>query len=98
MLPIHQVSFDKKAPRLCEEAKVDIQAVAKWFGEELFTYIRVFGITAPPHVLPWYAPDKLLAREISYQIASKGVTRSLKESKKIYLAHFSTLVWCLLLK
>jgi len=62
MLPIHQAAFDKKAPRLSEEANIDIQPLARWVGEELFTYIRVFGSTAPPHVLLWYVPDKLLAR------------------------------------
>ncbi len=36
----------------------------RWFGEELFMYIRVFGIIASPHVLPFYVPDKLMAREI----------------------------------
>lgn len=76
---LHQVVFDKKAPRLSKEYKVNIQPVVKWFGDELFTYIRVFGSTSTPHVLPWYFLDKLLAREISYQTVSKGVTRYLRE-------------------
>ncbi len=62
MLPIYQAVFDKKAPRLSEEAKADIQPLVRWFGEELFTFIIFFGSTAPPHVLPWYAPDRFLAR------------------------------------
>lgn len=48
----------------------------------MFTYIRVFGSTATPHVLPWYVSDKVLAKEIAYQIVTKGVTKSLKDSKK----------------
>ena len=50
--------------------------------EERFTYIRVFGSITDPHVLPLYIPDKLLAREVAYQIVEKGMSRNLKESKK----------------
>ena len=57
-------------------------AVASWFGEEKFTYIRVFGSQAKPHVLPLYIPDKLLAREVAYQISAEGVTQTLKRAKK----------------
>ena len=35
-----------------------------------------------PHVLPLYILDKLLAREIAYQITETGMSRNLKESKK----------------
>jgi len=80
MLHIYQAIFNKKAPRLSEEARADIQPVVRWFGEELLTYIRVFGST----LLHMYfcVPHKLLAREIAYQIVTKDVTKSLKESKK----------------
>lgn len=63
--------------------------MARWFGEELFIYIRVFRSTTPPHVLLWYVPNKLLAIEIAYQIVSKGVTWSLKESNKSLYPTFS---------
>lgn len=80
MLPIHKVVFDKTTPRFSQEAEVDTLLVTKWFGEEKFTYIRVFGSIASSHVLPFYVPDKLLAREIAYQTAREGgLTRGLKE-------------------
>ena len=41
--------------------------------------LRNFGT---PHVLPLYVPDKLLAREISYQTLVDGLTKTLKEAKK----------------
>ena len=75
MLPIHYSIFDKPAPKISEQAGVDLTAVASWFGEEKFTYIRVFGSQARPHVLPLYIPDKLLAREVAYQINVDGVTQ-----------------------
>ena len=75
--------YDKYAPRFSPEAEVDILPVARWFGEELFTYVRVFGSFASPHVLPFYVPDKLITREISYQTCREGgLKKGLKDKKK----------------
>lgn len=82
MVPIYYSIYDKPIPRISYEASFDLPAVASWFGEEFFSYIRVFGSQARPHVLPLYIPDKLLAREISYQIMAESVTQTLKEEKK----------------
>lgn len=62
ILPMHQMIFNKKAPRVSEEANVDIIPVARSFVEEKLTYIRVFGSHGSPHVLPYYVPDKLIAK------------------------------------
>jgi len=63
--------------------------MARWFGEETFTYIRVFGSITSLHVLPYYFPDKLMAREIAYQISSEGgLRKTLKEVKKYILPTF----------
>ena len=72
MLPLYRVLYNKDATRLSPEAKVDILPIARWFGEELFTYVRVFGSFASPHVLPLYVLDKLIAREITYQTFGDG--------------------------
>lgn len=83
MLPIHKQIYNRNAPRISKEGEVDILSVARWFGEETFTYIRVFGSITSPHVLPYYALDKLMAREIAYQTASEGgLSKGLKEAKK----------------
>jgi len=82
MLPIYQTIFNKKAPGLSKEAKIDILSVARWFGEELFTYIRGFWSITTRHVLPYYVLDKLLAREIAYQTVGDAITKTLKEKKK----------------
>ena len=63
--------------------------VARWFEEELFTYVRVFGSLASPHVLPLCVPDKLLAREIAYQTCGKGgMSKDLKDKKKAIWPQF----------
>ena len=82
MLPLYKMLYDKDAPRFSPEAEVDILPVVRWFGEELFTYVRVFGSLASPHVLHLYVPDKLMAREISYQTCGEGgLTKDMKEKK-----------------
>jgi len=55
----------------------------------LFTYVRVYGSLATPHVLPWYVPNKLLAGDFSYQTVGDGLTKTLKESKKPLCPSFS---------
>ena len=82
MLPIHHIIFNEKSPRISKEASTDILPVSRWFAEENFTYIRVFGSYSSPHFLPYYVPDKLLAREISYQILVSGISKQLKDAKK----------------
>ena len=83
MLPLYKMLYDKDPPRCSPAVEVDILPIARWFGEEFFTYVRVFGSTAPPHVLPLYIPDKLLAREISYQTCGEGgLTKYLKDKNK----------------
>ena len=82
MLPIYYAIFYKPAPRISEEAGIDLTAVGNWFGEEKFTHIRLFGSLTKPHVLPVYVPDKLLARELAYQITIEGTSKTLRNSKK----------------
>ena len=62
MVHLFQAVFNEKAPRLSKEAQADFSSIGKWFGEELFTYVKVFRSLAQPHVLPLYVLDKLLAR------------------------------------
>lgn len=76
MLPIYKSIFDKIDPGLSKEAKIDNFPVARWFGEETFTYIRVFGSIAAPNVLPYYVTNKLLEREIVYQAIGDGLTKA----------------------
>lgn len=74
MLPIYYSIFDKPIPKVSYQASFDLTAVGSWFGEERFTCVRVFGSQANPHVLPLYILDKLLAREIAYQITAESTT------------------------
>ena len=82
VLPLHQIIFNKKGPRFSQEAATDLFTVGKYFIEEWFTCIKVFGSTTDPHVLPLYVSNKLLAREIAYHTVGKGLNKVLKDDKK----------------
>lgn len=89
MLPIYKMLYNRDDPRFSLEAEVDILSVARWFGEEFFTYIRVFGSIGSPHVLPFYVLDELMAREIAYQTCGMGgMSKVLKDSKKAIWPQF----------
>jgi len=62
-----------------EEAMSDLRKVENWFGEELFTYIRVWGSLSHPHVLTLFIPDKLVSRKVSYRAMEYGITKVLRE-------------------
>ena len=83
LIPIYQIIFGCFPPRLSNKAKIDLSSIRDWFGEEKFTYIRIFGSIFQPHILPLYVPDKLLAQEISYQLTVEGMSRILKSNKKL---------------
>jgi hypothetical protein len=48
-------------------AKKMISKVGHWYLDERATYIRVFGATRAPHILPAHVPDQFVIREICYQ-------------------------------
>ena len=91
MLPIHQEVFSSKALRLNVEANRDVRPLGKWFWEENFTDIWFFDSLAHPHVLPLFFPDNLLAKEISSQTVGHGLTKVLKDAKKIIRPRFPIL-------
>ena len=82
ILSLHQLIFYKKTSIFSKEVAIDLLLVGKYFFEQWYTYIRVYGSTVDPHVLPLYVSDKLLAREIAHQIVGKGLTKTLKDNKK----------------
>lgn len=66
VLPVYYSIFNKHAPRVSEEETIDLTTVGSWFGEEKFTYVRLFGSLTNPNVLSLYVPNKVLARELAY--------------------------------
>jgi hypothetical protein len=65
--PIHFLLSNKECPRLSNAAKKVISKFSHWYLDECETYIRVFGATGAPHILPIYVPNRLVLGEICYQ-------------------------------
>jgi hypothetical protein len=45
-----------------------ISNVGQWYLDEHDTYIRVFGATGTPHLLPVDVPDCIIVGDLYYQI------------------------------
>jgi hypothetical protein len=63
---IHFILFKKECPRLSNVDKKMISKVGHWYLDENDKYIRVFGATEAPHLLPMHVPDRLVVGEICY--------------------------------
>jgi hypothetical protein len=79
---IYSLLFRKECPRLSGEAKKVISKVGHWYLDECETYIRVFGTTRAPHLLPIYVLDRLVLGEICYQTILQGYNATLVKDKK----------------
>jgi hypothetical protein len=79
---IYFILFKKECPRLSAAAKKMISKVGHWYLDERDTYIRVFGATRAPHLLPVHVPDWLVVGEICYQTILQGYNATLVKDKK----------------
>jgi hypothetical protein len=82
IIPIHEVLYGNPPPRISEQIMGNLGAIADWYIEESFSYIRVYGCFASPHALPKFLPDRLICREVAYQTVSAGITKELKATQK----------------
>jgi hypothetical protein len=62
-----------------------LRSIGNWYLKEDHTYLRIYGVTAPPDLLPKYITNILVLGEITYQTILRGFNASLaKESRKEY--------------
>jgi hypothetical protein len=88
VIPVHQILYGYPPPRISEQIMGNLKTVADWFIEENFSYIRVFGCSIPPHALPKFLPDRLVCREVAYQIITGGIDKELKAVQKKFWPTF----------
>jgi hypothetical protein len=79
---MHKLFFGCEPPRISDAVIESLKSVADWFIEEIFSYIRVYGCSIPPHALPKFLPDRLVCREVAHQIAKGGIGLELKALQK----------------
>jgi hypothetical protein len=79
---IHFILFEKECLRLSAAAKKMIAKIVHSYLDERDTYIRVFGATRAPHLLPMPVPNQLVVGEIFYQTILQGYNATLVKYKK----------------
>jgi len=57
IIRIYFLLFKKECPSMLEETKRIVYDVGHWYLDEHYTYIRFFGATRAPHLLPVYVLD-----------------------------------------
>jgi hypothetical protein len=72
VIPVHQMLYGCAPPHISESIIGNLKAIVDWFIEESFSYVRVFRCSIPPHALLKFLPDRLVCREVAYQIQIVG--------------------------
>jgi hypothetical protein len=98
IIPMHNMFYGCEPPRISESVSGNLKAIADWFIDENFSYVRVYGCSIPPHALPKFLPDRLVLREVAHQIVKGGIGIELKVAQKkfwpifpVYVGKFSLL-------
>jgi hypothetical protein len=81
--PLHSILFVFPRHMISFEARNGMKGVVDWFFYKYYSFIRVYGTTGAPHILPYFIPDRLLMREIAYQTMGFGITTLLQTNNKI---------------
>jgi hypothetical protein len=66
LVPLYRLILCKEFPRLSKESMRLIKNIGNWYLQEDCTYLRIYGVTASPHLLPKYVPNRLILGEIDY--------------------------------
>jgi hypothetical protein len=95
IIPLPKIFFGCEPPGISITIIENLKSVADWFIEEKFSYVRVYGCSIPPHALPKILPDRLICREVAYQLVNGGIGLELKAQQKkawpsflVYLGKF----------
>ena len=80
--PLYSIIFNQLAPRLSKEARETIKIIGDWYIQEYFSYIRDFGASSAPYLLPQYVLYSLVVRQISHHTIIKWITFFLSAHSK----------------
>jgi hypothetical protein len=78
VIPLHQILYGYAPPRISKPIMGNLMAIADWFIEEGFSYVRIFGCSISPHALPNFLPNRLVCKELAYQIIIGAIDTELK--------------------
>jgi hypothetical protein len=79
---VYSLIFKKNYLRFSYAARKVISRIGHWYLEERSTYLRIFGATGAPHLLPAHVSNRLVLGEICYHTILQGFNASLVKDKK----------------
>jgi hypothetical protein len=82
VVPIHIYLYGFPPPQISDKIMGNLGKIADRYIEEKFSYISVFGCSVPPHALSNFLPDRMVFREVAYQIMIGGINKELKAGQK----------------
>jgi hypothetical protein len=98
VIPMHKMFYGCEPPRISKTVSENFKAIADWFIDENFSYIRVYGCSVPLHALPKFLPNRLVLREVAHQIVKGDIGIEIKAAQKkswpiflVYIGKFSLL-------
>jgi hypothetical protein len=74
--------------RISTKVMQALKDISDWYIGRYYTYIRIYGSTSAPHLLPRYVLNKVIIRKIAYQTIDDGVTTLLASNSKRYWPTF----------
>jgi hypothetical protein len=80
--PLYTFLFGFPRHKISIEALTGMKGVAEWYLGKYYSNIRVYGSTGDQNIFPYFVPDHLLMRKISYQTTIIGVTYLLMRTSK----------------
>jgi hypothetical protein len=82
IITMHKIFFGCEPPCIFDAITENLKAIADWFIEENFSYIKVYSCSIPPHALLKFLPDRFVCREVAHQIVKGGIGLELKAAQK----------------
>lgn len=92
-IPLYHILTDRLAYYMSEEARVIVGSIRDGYVTKDHTYIRIYGATKAPHILPRYVTDHVILLEIAYQTLVHGLRAALVRKKKISMVESPSFYW-----
>lgn len=81
VISVHKMIFEKDQSCMLEAAMEALTNIVDWYASSSSTFIEMYNVKRPPHVLTKFSMDKLVMDEVSYHI-SGGLSTRLHHKKK----------------
>jgi hypothetical protein len=93
VVPILIALYSFPPPRISDKIMENLGKITDWYVKEIFSYIRVFGCSVPPHALPKFLPNRLVCQEVAYQTVTGGHQQGIKSDPEKGMANLPSLGW-----